>query len=212
MDPRFENLQLICFDAGSTLFDEMALYEDRAQRTIDLNHLSLTLKDFMDLLYEGAYLRKNPYQYACKQLGNPTQVDWDFSLETLMPGALEVLAALKGHYKLAIVANQPPHFLERVEKLGITSYFAGIYGSSDLHLYKPDPAFFRYALQDLGVRPEEALMIGDRLENDIFPAQKVGMRTIRFISGVSAREVLVSPSEHVDATISSLGEILPFLL
>ncbi|MCX7750838.1 MAG: HAD-IIA family hydrolase [Candidatus Bipolaricaulota bacterium] len=50
---------------------------------------------------------------------------------------------------------------------------------------KPSPIAFRAALAALGVRPEEALMIGDRLETDIAGAQGVGMDTAFVLTGIS---------------------------
>lgn len=41
---------------------------------------------------------------------------------------------------------------------------------------KPAPSFFRAALEDLGVEPEQALMIGDDVEADILGAQEVGLQ------------------------------------
>ena len=39
---------------------------------------------------------------------------------------------------------------------------------------KPKPIIFEIALERLGVKPEEALMVGDRLETDIAGGQKAG--------------------------------------
>jgi FMN phosphatase YigB (HAD superfamily) len=47
---------------------------------------------------------------------------------------------------------------------------------------KPDPHVFRLLtarLQAQGVRPHESLMVGDRIDNDILPAQAQGWRTWR---------------------------------
>lgn len=43
---------------------------------------------------------------------------------------------------------------------------------------KPEPANFRTVLDELGVEPKEALMVGDTYEHDIRPAIELGMRTI----------------------------------
>src|SRR5207248_1894328 len=42
---------------------------------------------------------------------------------------------------------------------------------------KPDPALFRRALDRAGARPEECLMVGDRLDNDVAPASLLGLTT-----------------------------------
>lgn len=51
---------------------------------------------------------------------------------------------------------------------------------------KPEPVIFHQALARMGSGPEETVMIGDRLETDILGGQRVGMKTILVLSGVSA--------------------------
>ena len=43
---------------------------------------------------------------------------------------------------------------------------------------KPHRAIYDRALEIAGARPEEAFMVGDRLEADIHGAQRLGMRAI----------------------------------
>lgn len=72
-------------------------------------------------------------------------------------------------------------------------------------LGKPEPAMFQAALARLGVRPEQALMIGDRLDTDILGAQRVGMRTALVLSGVSVPDDLgrITP----DAVFEDLADL-----
>lgn len=53
---------------------------------------------------------------------------------------------------------------------------------------KPNPDFYKAALERLGTSPEETLAIGDRLETDIYGAQALGMRTGLVLSGVTSLE------------------------
>lgn len=53
---------------------------------------------------------------------------------------------------------------------------------------KPSPVAFRVALEVVGVRPEEAVMIGDRMETDIRGAQELGMDGALVLSGISTAE------------------------
>lgn len=58
-----------------------------------------------------------------------------------------------------------------------------------------------------GCKPEEAAMVGDRLDNDIIPANDLGMYTIWIKQG---NWVYASPGEKLeypDLTISSLKEM-----
>ncbi|MGC9529175.1 MAG: HAD-IIA family hydrolase [Candidatus Bipolaricaulaceae bacterium] len=79
---------------------------------------------------------------------------------------------------------------------------------------KPSPIAFQVALEVAGAGPEEALMIGDRLETDILGAAAVGMDTAMVLTGVStgeaAKESGAGPT-WVAADLGALarGEVIP---
>ena len=53
---------------------------------------------------------------------------------------------------------------------------------------KPLPAMMYTALAKLGTKPEETLVVGDRLETDIAAGQAAGCKTALVLTGVSSRE------------------------
>lgn len=53
---------------------------------------------------------------------------------------------------------------------------------------KPYPAMFEAAARCLGTRPDETLMVGDRLETDIEGAKAADFKTALVLTGVSRRE------------------------
>jgi putative hydrolase of the HAD superfamily len=53
-----------------------------------------------------------------------------------------------------------------------------IAGTDTLMKVKPDPNFFRYVLNKLKVKPEEAIYVGDELEADYKGAENVGMHAL----------------------------------
>ena len=67
---------------------------------------------------------------------------------------------------------------------GIYHYFDLCLLSETENLLKPDLAFFYYAIQKVECRPDRIVMIGDRLDNDIMPAKKAGMKTVRIKQGL----------------------------
>jgi HAD superfamily hydrolase (TIGR01509 family) len=205
-------VKAILFDAGSTLLTEESIYQDRVQRTIALNHLDLTYDDFLQVFQEASVKRMNPYLYTCEKLGIKNLVPWDFSSEAPYPGVSALLEALKPHYQLAIVANQPPHFDARIKKLGLWDYFNAVVGSDDYGVRKPEPAIFLLALHKLGVQPEEAIMVGDRLENDIVPAKKLGLKTIWVKQGFARYQTPSKEEEKPTAALDSITELPQLLL
>ncbi|MBO9361449.1 MAG: TIGR01458 family HAD-type hydrolase [Thermoflexus sp.] len=56
-------------------------------------------------------------------------------------------------------------------------------GRKALIFGKPDPAFFQLILEDLGVPPERAAMVGDDIEIDVGGAQRVGMQGLLVQTG-----------------------------
>jgi putative hydrolase of the HAD superfamily len=92
-----------------------------------------------------------------------------------------LLETLRGRgLKLALVSNaiDPPDLLHRdLEELGVAQRLDVAVFSSEVGRRKPDPAIFRRALDALGVPPENALMVGDKLGTDIAGARALGMKT-----------------------------------
>lgn len=74
--------------------------------------------------------------------------------------------------------NQPLGTSERLENLGVRKYIDLIIASAEEGVSKPDRRIFEIALERSRCRPENAVMIGDRIDNDIVPAKQLGMKTI----------------------------------
>lgn len=72
---------------------------------------------------------------------------------------------------------------------------------------KPSPEMYKVALVGMGVEPENALVVGDRLETDIVGGQQLGCRTALVLSGVTshdaAQEWQPSP-DWISADLASL--------
>jgi HAD superfamily hydrolase (TIGR01549 family) len=47
----------------------------------------------------------------------------------------------------------------------------------NMHFAKPDPSYYAEIIARVGVEPDETLMVGDSLENDILPAAEIGLNT-----------------------------------
>jgi ribonucleotide monophosphatase NagD (HAD superfamily) len=62
----------------------------------------------------------------------------------------------------------------------------------------------------MGLRPQECILIGDRLETDIFMGKKAGMATALVLTGVTKREALKESSFQPDYVWDSVAEILNF--
>jgi putative hydrolase of the HAD superfamily len=134
----------------------------------------------------------------------------------IRPGIAPLLMALQAQgIRLALAANQPAAMLGALAEAGLLHLFAvhGLSGVMDLR--KPDPRFFLHITEALGRPPEECVMVGDRIDNDIAPARALGMATIRLRTGRHAtqrpRTWLEAPDAEVD-DLPSLRAALAALL
>ena len=95
---------------------------------------------------------------------------------SLDPEAHRVLNTLHHSKKLALVSNfdHPPHVHSVLSKLGLTPYFDSVVISAEVGVKKPDPRIFDAALEQTGIKPEEAIYVGDT-EDDIKAARAAGM-------------------------------------
>jgi putative hydrolase of the HAD superfamily len=131
------------------------------------------------------------------------------SLFELRPGIAEVLQALKQRgLKLGLAANQPAKVLQLLDEAGVGGFFenegiSGVYG-----LRKPDIRLFVRVCQDLGVEPEECIMVGDRIDSDVVPAKLLGMRTVLIRTGRHREQQPRSWDETPDAEVEDAEGIL----
>ncbi|MBI4306208.1 MAG: HAD family hydrolase [Chloroflexi bacterium] len=127
---------------------------------------------------------------------------------TAFSDAEPLLASLKDRYRLGLVTNGARLIQrEKLEGSGLAAYFDYAIVSGDIGIGKPDARVFHMALSALKAMPEDAVMIGNRLERDIQGARNTGMKSILIRRpGLSSG---TGPSP--DYEISSLDELPPLL-
>ncbi|HEX9034112.1 MAG TPA: HAD-IA family hydrolase [Streptosporangiaceae bacterium] len=76
---------------------------------------------------------------------------------------------------------------------------------------KPAGAFFAAALDALGVGPEQAVMIGDDIDNDVLAAQRLGVTGVLVRTGKYREATVRSAPAAPDYVIDSVAD-LPALL
>lgn len=114
-------------------------------------------------------------------------------------GRLGLLRKLQTRYPLYILTNEIARTqLLKIEALcdGPSTPFQGIVCSEEAGYEKPARQIFALLFERFNLRPEECLMVGDDLENDIIPAKDWG------ISVIHTREF---------AQPGSMGTVHPFI-
>jgi len=120
---------------------------------------------------------------------------------------IPTLIELKKKYQLAIVSDAP--IMEawmRIATMGLDPFFDTVVTMADARKQKTYAAPFKVALKKLGILPEEAIMLGDRIARDVETAKKLGITT------VYARYGDENPPEKgksgADFEISDISEML----
>jgi putative hydrolase of the HAD superfamily len=89
------------------------------------------------------------------------------------------LTALRGDgHRLVIVSNWDCSLPEWLGPLGLLALVDGVVTSADVGAAKPDPRIFRRALELAGMRPENAVHVGDSVAGDVVGARALGIRAV----------------------------------
>ena len=117
---------------------------------------------------------------------------------TVYDGIPEMLEALKSAGKKLVLATSKPHvFATRIlEHFDLAKYIEFVSGS-ELDGTRNDKAeVIRYALEQTGTSPEEAIMVGDR-KHDVIGAIKNNVEIIGVLYGHGSKEELVKAGANL---------------
>lgn len=125
-------------------------------------------------------------------------------------GAKELLECLKMmKFKIGIVANIWDAGMNPVlERLGLGEFFDVTVASIDVGFQKPDPRIFCLALNNLGLAPEETIMVGDNPKTDIQAAHDIGMATVRLMRGPNRAKPDIVKADFKIKNLSTLTTIV----
>ena len=208
-------MKVLFFDVGYTLVNEDAVWERRCReqvQTDEAKKLGLTADVIYHEIEIATLARKPQFRTVIDKFGFKEVAPYRTELEELYEDATAVIKALAQKYELGIIANQLDGLKNRLEAFGLLQYFKYIISSWDVQVMKPDIRIFEYALDKANCKPQEACMIGDRLDNDILPAKSLGMKTVWIKQGFGALQKPESPAEEADYTIEKLPELLEIFM
>jgi HAD superfamily hydrolase (TIGR01509 family) len=205
--PPSPRLTTVLFDLDDTLFDHIATARASLRasatplaffQTVDFESFyqlySELLEEYHTLVMAGRYSYDEARRLRFERLlasywptATTAEID-DFvrTNQTHYPlmrqpiaGALALLQALKPHYRIGIVTNnRTAEQEEKLAFLGMTDLVDALITSEDVGVPKPNPLIFEAALQRLGARPEETVLVGDNWQADVLGALAVGIRPV----------------------------------
>ena len=204
----FQNIKWIFFDIGSTIVDETQAYAHRYQDIADASGVpySAVSEKAETLFRTGQKGDKIVASQLCVPLPR-----WHCEDERLFPDAVDCLKYLHQKYKLGIIANQVAGTRDRLCDHQILDYFDAVVASAEEGCAKPDKEIFQIALSRSNCIAQNAVMIGDRIDNDILPAKQLGMKTIWIRQGYGKHWIFSDEAEIPDFSVSHLYELCAIL-
>lgn len=199
------DIKWIFFDVGSTLVDETEAYNHRVRDMI--KNTDITFSAFDDKRIELAKRGFDGNSKAIEYFGL-NKTPWHSEDEVPFDDVSETLEVLKNRgYKLGIIANQVAGTTQRLEAFGLLKYFDVLATSAELGVAKPDKLIFEKAFELAGCKPQDSVMVGDRLDNDIIPAKASGMQTVWIRKGLSIYQNIKLAKNCADFIIDNLSDL-----
>ena len=204
----FTNITWLFFDVGSTLIDEQIAYNHRMQDIAEA--ANTTYQKVYETAVEFFKQNKKGDLETAKQLGVPLP-KWHTEDEILYPDATQCLKNLCHKYKIGIIANQELGTKDRLQQQGILQYIDLVIASAEEGVAKPDEKIFKIALERAACKSGNAIMIGDRIDNDIIPAKNLGFHTIWIKQGFGQYWNITKEDDTPDYTVQNLTELCDIL-
>jgi putative hydrolase of the HAD superfamily len=222
--------EAVIFDLFGTLVPNMSLSEHRAVLTRMAEVLSAPPADFVQLWFDTFNERStgifqspdDNVAYICRTLGvsiNETQVKlaarirFDYSVRSVVPrsDAIETLSHLKFQgCKTGLISDcstEVPAIWKDTAfvKLMDVAIFSCLVG-----MKKPDPRIYQRTANQLDIKPQRCLYIGDGSSQELTGASQVGMQAVLLrLPGEESTDAHRIDSEEWDGpVIRSLREIL----
>ena len=209
------------FDLGNTLISEEAATEARIQQLVDSFERYGRRSSVEDVrsAFQQASREFAPrlITRVIEKLSNDpkrhrlilAESRYPKELEAPYEGVAQSLRALSSRYRIGVIANQPLGTVERLTRWGLIPFISLCLSSAEEGFEKPDRAIFELALSRTGCTPSHAVMIGDRLDNDIRPAKLLGWRTIRVTQGFARFQSPRDGWDEADRTVVNVNVLVP---
>lgn len=84
-------------------------------------------------------------------------------------------------------------------------------GIEPISIGKPEPILYQQALAKLGIKADETIAIGDRLDTDILGAVNAGMRSIMVLTGISSEQDIAEIDYQPTWVMADIQEVTQIL-
>ena len=204
-------IRAVVFDVGETLVDETRAWGAWADW--------MGVPRFTFFAVYGAVIARGWHHRRVFQEIDPTfdfdaerrareAAGWRYGFEAgdFYPDALPCLTACRAAgLRIGVAGNQPQAAEASLAALGVPADF--IATSEAWGVEKPSPAFFARVAEAAGCSAEQVAYVGDRLDNDVKPAQAAGMVAVFIRRGPWAYIDDSSHQPRGDLTLTTLADL-----
>jgi phosphoglycolate phosphatase len=212
-----QKVKAVIFDSDGTLMDSysgiVAAYRYIAKNLGEPQPKEQTIRDYLAAAAPLPAIMQGLFPgYPLEQLLeiNSAFLADNFMTFSAFEGIRELLHNLHDQgLKLAIVTGGNAKIIDIMKHHGFDTYFTSIVHCDRVTRSKPDPEGFLLAVEECGVLPSEAIMVGDS-PNDIFAGKNGGAGlTIGITHGTAGREQLqVADPDFIVDSVSELEKLL----
>lgn len=182
-------VKAVFFDLGGVIIRT----EYQAPREHLAERLNLTYEDVYKAVFESETSRKaslgtvsedEHWSAVTRKLGRPASEmnairDEFFAGDMIDRSLLDFIRSLRPRYTTGVISNAWPDMRAYITKNKFDDAFDHLTISAEVGVVKPQPRIYQLALEQAGVRTEEAVFIDDMPEN-VEAAEMLGMRGIQF--------------------------------
>ena len=203
-----DRIRIVILDFDGTLGDTTAVIVRTMQATIKelglpsrtdnecAAMIGLRLMEIPPVLFPGHDVDGDLYASTYRRLFHEFNVE---GAVELYPNVMETWKELKERGFILTIASSRSHasLADYVENLGLSNVITYMLGADDVTNGKPDPEPVNLTLEKFGLKPEEALVVGDTVF-DIEMGRNAGTRTCGVTYGNGTRESLADADRLID--------------
>ncbi|MFB6115930.1 MAG: HAD family hydrolase [Candidatus Nanosalina sp.] len=199
-------LQAVIFDMDGVLSDTQKLHAQAQSKILEEYNVEMPPEE-ITRRYAGKppgtlFREESPASDPMEAYGKKQNVLYELvEKEGVEPieGSQQLVRKLDGNYRLGVASSSEPDFIEKVvDSLGLSEYFEVIKSASEVSNGKPAPDVFLETADELGVHPEDCLVIEDG-RSGMKGATEAGMVCIGLVD---------EPEEYpAHKTVTSLSEL-----
>lgn len=205
-------IKTIIFDLDGLLIDSQPLQYKAYNQVFSKYGVPLTLKDWNEWIHKGSdpqiWIQKHHLPLDAETIRAEKKIIYDKLIHDeleLKPGALDLINALYGKFRLCIASSSRIESIElSINKFGLKSKFEKLVSDTEMVKGKPHPDIFLKAAELMNAKAGECLVIEDSLAG--LNAAKAA-KMLCFICPDSSSKVELHKFRDADKIVNRLDEI-----